>query len=68
MGAAIAASESADAEGIETVSPVDNQTASPVDHQVDVFEQLRKLAGLHEAGVLTDEEFSQKKADLLARL
>lgn len=35
---------------------------------VDVTEQLRKLGELHQAGVLTDEEFSAKKADLLDRL
>lgn len=34
----------------------------------DVYEQLRKLGELHTAGVLTDEEFEKKKADLLGRL
>jgi hypothetical protein len=34
----------------------------------DVYEQLRKLGELHSAGVLTDEEFNKKKADLLGRL
>jgi hypothetical protein len=34
----------------------------------DVTDQLSKLAALHEAGVLTDHEFADKKADLLARL
>jgi hypothetical protein len=34
----------------------------------DVYEQLRKLGELHKAGVLTDEEFEKKKADLLGRL
>ena len=34
----------------------------------DVIEQIRKLKELHEAGVLTDEEFSAKKAELLNRI
>lgn len=36
--------------------------------QVDVTEQLHKLASLRDAGILTDEEFAMKKAELLARL
>jgi uncharacterized membrane protein YeaQ/YmgE (transglycosylase-associated protein family) len=34
----------------------------------DAAEQLKKLDELHKGGVLTDEEFERKKADLLARL
>ncbi|OII41457.1 hypothetical protein BIU99_17865 [Plantibacter sp. MMLR14_011] len=34
----------------------------------DAVEQLHKLASLRDAGILTDEEFAQKKAELLARL
>ena len=36
--------------------------------QVDVEEQLHKLGSLQDAGILTDEEFATKKAELLARL
>ncbi|MCS5713190.1 SHOCT domain-containing protein [Herbiconiux sp. CPCC 205716] len=36
--------------------------------QLDVTEQLTKLASLRDAGILTDEEFTAKKAELLARL
>jgi hypothetical protein len=32
----------------------------------DVFEQLKKLGELREAGILTDEEFQAKKAQILA--
>lgn len=32
------------------------------------FDQIRKLAELHDAGILTDEEFTTKKTELLARL
>lgn len=38
-------------------------TAAP-----DAMDQLRKLADLHAAGVLTDDEFAAKKADLLDRM
>jgi uncharacterized membrane protein YeaQ/YmgE (transglycosylase-associated protein family) len=34
----------------------------------DVTEQLRKLGELHDQGVISDEEFERKKAELLARL
>lgn len=34
----------------------------------DAVEQLHKLASLRDAGILTDEEFAQKKTELLARL
>lgn len=33
----------------------------------DVIEMISKLASLREAGILTDDEFSAKKAELLAR-
>jgi hypothetical protein len=33
-----------------------------------IIEQIRKLAELHEAGILTDDEFTAKKTDLLSRL
>ena len=35
--------------------------------QPDVAEQLTKLASLRDAGILTEDEFSAKKAELLAR-
>lgn len=38
-------------------------TAAPA--QDDVYAQLRKLAELKDAGILTDEEFAAKKAQLL---
>jgi len=34
----------------------------------DVAAQIQKLSELHDEGVLSDEEFEQKKADLMARL
>jgi len=34
----------------------------------DVVEQLTKLASLRDAGILTDDEFTTKKAELLSRL
>ena len=32
------------------------------------IDQIRKLAELHEQGILTDEEFTAKKQELLSRL
>ena len=34
----------------------------------DILEQIRKLGELRDAGILTQEEFDSKKADLLARM
>ena len=36
--------------------------------QDDVLAKIEKLAELHGRGILTDEEFSAKKAELLSRL
>ena len=33
-----------------------------------VVDQIKKLADLHEKGILTDEEFSAKKTELLSRV
>lgn len=33
-----------------------------------IFEDMEKAAALHECGALTDEEYSKKKADLLAKI
>lgn len=37
-------------------------------HEPDLLEQLRKLGELRNAGVLTDDEFEAKKAELLGRI
>lgn len=36
--------------------------------QPDIHEQLQKLASLRDSGILTEEEFTAKKAELLSRL
>ena len=33
-----------------------------------IIDQIRKLSELHEEGILTEEEFAAKKAELLGRL
>jgi hypothetical protein len=43
-------------------------SSPPVAISEDVPAQIRKLADLHDAGIVTDEEFAAKKADLLARM
>jgi hypothetical protein len=44
------------------------QPAAPVVNAPDVYEQLRKLGELRDLGVVTSEEFEQKKQELLARI
>lgn len=41
---------------------------STTEGKPDVTEQLMKLASLRDAGVLTEEEFAAKKAELLSRI
>ena len=54
-------------------APVASETAgaaarSPQVSAEDIFATLERLAELHRKGVLTDEEFATKKAELLARI
>jgi hypothetical protein len=42
--------------------------AAPASDSLDPFAQLRKLGELRDAGILTDEEFAAKKAEILSRL
>jgi hypothetical protein len=51
--------------------PAEAPTPAPAPDQAppgDVLATIERLAGLHARGVLTDREFSDKKAELLARL
>jgi hypothetical protein len=44
-------------------------TAAPVaDASSDVADQIRKLGQLRDEGLVTEEEFETKRAELLARL
>lgn len=45
--------------------PADATGAAPA---IDLTEQIKKLAALKEQGILTEEEFAAKKAELLARM
>ena len=55
----------------ERVASMTAGAAPPKSSQVsseDIFATLERLAELHKNGVLTDEEFAAKKAELLARI
>jgi Short C-terminal domain len=43
-------------------------TAAPANHGVDIVATIEKLAELHRKGILSDEEFTAKKTELLSRL
>lgn len=49
-------------------SPKPSEAAATRPPQIDVTDQLHKLASLRDAGILSDEEFATKKAELLMRL
>lgn len=46
----------------------ESSSVTPAPTPPDITDQIKKLADLHAAGILTDEEFAKKKADLLDRL
>ena len=46
-------------------SPAVDATATPAGITGEAMEQLKKLAELHKAGILTDEEFATQKARIL---
>ena len=49
-------------------APAPFQPAAPAANEGDVLATIEKLADLRARGILTDEEFSTKKAELLGRL
>lgn len=44
------------------------QTTVSTEAEDDIFAKIERLAALHAKGILTDEEYTSKKADLLGRL
>jgi hypothetical protein len=54
------------ATGMPQLSPVENAVDSPANN--DIPAQIRKLAELKNDGILSEAEFEQKKAELLARI
>ncbi|CAL9445529.1 hypothetical protein SGRIM128S_07193 [Streptomyces griseomycini] len=53
---------------VRTCEPVPAVAAAPRRDPADIAERIRHLGELHQAGLVTDEEFSSKKAELLAEL
>jgi len=49
-------------------APFWQSSPPPSAAETDIFAAIEKLAGLRDKGYLNDEEFSRKKAELLARL
>jgi len=47
---------------------MNSKPVAPPPVKSDIFQQIEKLAELHKSGVLTDEEFQNKKEELLKRL
>ena len=55
-------------EPYRTEDSQDTVTESAQNNNIDITEQIEKLAQLKDKGILSEEEFQTKKADLLARL
>ena len=43
-------------------------TSAPAQPQTSAYDELEKIAKLHDQGVLNDEEFAKMKADLMAKV
>ncbi|MGH2879042.1 MAG: SHOCT domain-containing protein [Solirubrobacteraceae bacterium] len=50
----------------QQAQPEPAPAAAPAPEQVDPMERLKELGQLHESGVLTDQEFTDAKAKILA--
>jgi Domain of unknown function (DUF4429)/Short C-terminal domain len=55
-------------EHVENYITARHTTPAQAPAQPDIADQIRKLAELRDAGILTSEEFEAKKAELLGRL
>jgi Short C-terminal domain len=53
-------------ESQQTAQPVQQAAPAAAGPSSDTIERLKELGQLHEQGVLTDQEFSDQKAKLLA--
>jgi hypothetical protein len=49
-------------------APKPESTSAPTADATAIIAAIESLAGLHQRGILSDEEFTAKKADLLSRL
>ena len=58
----------ADGTPYEDVKAAPAREAVPARSASDPYQELEKLAALHEQGVLNDAEYEKMKADLLAKL
>ncbi|MEA4933213.1 MAG: SHOCT domain-containing protein [Lawsonibacter sp.] len=52
----------------EQVTTFNNETPPVSNINSNVTEQIKKLSELKDAGILTEEEFNSKKADLLSKI
>ncbi|PBC65874.1 hypothetical protein BKI49_01085 [Streptomyces sp. Tue6028] len=53
---------------VHAPAPAPAPALAPAPHVTSPVEQLQQLAELRDAGILTEEEFSAKKAEILARM
>jgi nitrogen fixation/metabolism regulation signal transduction histidine kinase len=53
---------------IEQLKAAQAQQTQQSSNQEDITQKLEKLAGLHQKGLLTDEEFQKLKMNLIAKL
>ncbi|WP_344717382.1 SHOCT domain-containing protein [Nesterenkonia halobia] len=54
-------------DSLDTPTATPPTAPAPSNESADALEQLKKLGELHSSGVLSDEEFASKKAELLDR-
>jgi predicted Zn-dependent peptidase len=67
QGAGLAAMGAGFAMGNQMINQAQAQPA-PKENREEIMKTLKDLAGLKDAGIITQEEFDKKKAELLAKL
>lgn len=52
----------------ESQKPIETEELKPKPVSTDFYDVLKKLSELHECGILTDEEFNNKKKEILSKI
>lgn len=52
----------------ESQKPIETEELKPQPASTDFYDVLKKLSELHDCGILTDEEFNDKKKEILSKI
>jgi len=52
----------------DSTRPIETKELIKNNKSVDIVELIKKISDLHDLGILTDDEFSKKKSELLSKI